>query len=274
MKSKVTGGATIPLFTARILNKYDIKYYQCEDTGFIQTEEPFWIEEAYTKAITKLDIGLVHRNQIISERISKILLKQFNPKAKFLDFAGGYGMLTRMMRDRGFDFYHTDKYCTNLFAEYFDLIDVPGGTGFEAVTAFEVIEHMIDPVRDLTEILKFSDNLLFSTELQPQTTLQSINDWWYFIPETGQHISLFTERALEYIAQTLGYNFYTDGKSLHLFTKRKFQTNPLQPIRPPFIIRKMMKLIKNYETKKYPFQEGLLEEDWKYIKSLISRQGN
>lgn len=274
MKSKITGGDTNLIFTARVLNKYEVKYYQCVETGFIQTEDPFWIEEAYTTAINKLDIGLVHRNQMISDRISKILLKQFDPDAKFLDFAGGYGMLTRMMRDRGFDFYHTDKYCINLFAEYFDLIEVAEGTRFEAVTAFEVLEHMIDPIRELNEILKFSDNLLFSTELQPQATFHNANEWWYFIPETGQHISVFTERALEHIAQTLGYNFYTDGRSLHLFTKRKFKTNPLQLIRPPFIFRKMMKLIKSYETKKYPFREGLLEKDWRYIKSLISTQRN
>ncbi len=58
MISKITAGQTKLLFTAKVLGKYDVQYYQCVITGFIQTEEPYWLEEAYSSAITKLDIGL------------------------------------------------------------------------------------------------------------------------------------------------------------------------------------------------------------------------
>jgi hypothetical protein len=63
MQSKITGGDTTLLFTTRVLNKYDVKYYRCMDTGFIQTEEPYWLADAYSSAITKLDVGMVFRNQ-------------------------------------------------------------------------------------------------------------------------------------------------------------------------------------------------------------------
>src|ERR1019366_9454449 len=156
MKSKITGGETSLLFTKKILNKYDVKYYRCNDTGFIQIEDPFWLNEAYSSVITKLDIGLPYRNIILSERVSKLLATQFNYKGIFLDYAGGYGLFTRLMRDKGFNFYNTDKYCQNLFAEYFDLADLPDETTFELVSAFEVFEHLVNPIEEIKVILEFS----------------------------------------------------------------------------------------------------------------------
>jgi len=35
----------------KILNKYDVKYFYCDYCGFIQTEEPYWLEEAYKEPI-------------------------------------------------------------------------------------------------------------------------------------------------------------------------------------------------------------------------------
>jgi hypothetical protein len=34
------------LFSKEILSKYNIKYYQCSTCLFIQTEKPYWQEEA------------------------------------------------------------------------------------------------------------------------------------------------------------------------------------------------------------------------------------
>jgi hypothetical protein len=75
------------------------------------------VKEAYSSAITKLDVGLTYRNITLSDRVNKILIRYFNPKGIFLDYLGGYGLFTRLMRDKGFDFYNTDQYCQNIFAE-------------------------------------------------------------------------------------------------------------------------------------------------------------
>ena len=147
MKSKITGVPTKELFTATVLNKYTVRYYKCLETGFIQTEEPYWLDEAYSSAITKLDVGLLFRNQTLSSDVQKIISEHFDYGGRFLDYAGGYGVFTRMMRDKGFDFYHTDKYCTNIFAEYFEL-EPETHSKFELVTVFEVFEHMTDPVSE------------------------------------------------------------------------------------------------------------------------------
>lgn len=268
MQSKITGADTTLLFTAKILNKYDVKFYRSNDTGFIQTEEPYWLQEAYSSAITKLDVGLVYRNITLRERIGPLLLTYFNKNGVFLDYAGGYGLFTRLMRDEGFNFYHTDKFCQNIFADYFDLTDLPANTRFEALTAFEVFEHLANPLEEINEMLGFTDNLFFTTELQPQG-INSVDDWSYFSTETGQHIAFYNEASLKAIAYKLGYNFYTDGKFLHLFTRTYFNTNPLAPIRDKFLLRKAKKFIKKARQLS-GMPDSLLMRDWKYIKDKLN----
>lgn len=270
MLSKITNGPTTLLFTTQVLNKYDVKYYRCNETDFIQTEEPYWLDEAYSGAFSTIDVGLPGRNNMLAETVNKILGSNFDDKGIYLDFAGGYGLFTRLMRDNGFNFYNTDKYCKNIFAQYFDLADLPEVPKFELVTAFEVFEHLPDPLSGIQEILAYSDNLLFTTELQPEN-LQSVNDWWYFIPEVGQHVALYTEKSLQYVADKLGYNFYTNGSTLHLFTKREFKENPLVFKKDAFLVRKAKKLIRKTEKELYGQRESLLGKDWQHIKDKLGK---
>jgi hypothetical protein len=267
MQSKITGGDTTLLFTAKILNKHHVKFYRCNDTGFIQTEEPYWLEEAYLSAITKLDVGLVMRNINLASRVSLLLRKEFNYKGAFLDYAGGYGLFTRLMRDKGFNFYHTDLYCQNIFAAYFDLNDVPKDTKFELVTAFEVFEHLTDPISEIKKMLQYSDNLLFSTELQPEG-IKTVDDWIYFSKETGQHIAFYNEASLQAIAAQLGYNFYTDGSFLHVFTKQSFDHSLFDVPKDNYLVRKLKKYI-NKATGKPKMPQSLLDHDWRHIKSKL-----
>lgn len=269
MISKITGGTTELLFTNKILNEHNIEYYRCLETGFIQTEEPYWLEEAYSSAITKLDVGLVMRNEVLRGVTAKLIVHHFNGNAKFLDYAGGYGLFTRMMRDKGFDFYHTDPYCKNIFAEYFDLDTIDGVNEFELVTAFEVFEHLANPIHDIEKVLTYSNNILFTTEIVP-ADLKDFKNWWYLSPETGQHIAFYTLASLQYLADKFGYHLYTDGQSTHLFTKSALQDNPFQKKELPFLIKKIKAKLDRYFRRNNPERESLLHQDWAFIKDRIA----
>lgn len=69
MNCKVCGSEVQLFDTAIILNKYQIDYFECPHCGFIQTEEPYWLNEAYASAITSSDIGLIMRNLSLSKKV-------------------------------------------------------------------------------------------------------------------------------------------------------------------------------------------------------------
>ncbi len=219
MKCKICDHNATALFSAKVLNKHQVQYYQCDRCQFIQTEDPYWLAESYSNAITQLDIGLIQRNLELSKITAVVINTFFNAKGKFIDFAGGYGMLVRMMRDYGYDFYRQDKYCENTFAPHFDIYN-QASKHFELLTAFEVFEHLENPIQDIDEMLTYSSNILFSTVLQPHNALTPDN-WWYISPEIGQHIALYHINSLKAIAKLKGLYFYTNGKNLHLFTRQK-----------------------------------------------------
>ena len=209
----------IPFDKAKVLDKYDVQYYRCTECGFIQTEDPYWLDEAYTDAINASDLGLVHRNINNARMTRSVIFLFFNQAGKFLDYAGGYGMFTRMMRDSGLDYYHHDAYCENLFAVSFDL-SVIGKTEFDMLTVFEVFEHLKDPKVALEELLGYSGNILFSTDLLPSNP-PKVDDWWYYGTDHGQHISIYTENSLRKLAGEFGLHFVTDRRRIHMFSRRR-----------------------------------------------------
>ncbi|UKO98157.1 methyltransferase domain-containing protein [Nostoc sp. UHCC 0870] len=218
-KCKVCQSQSIFFAEAILLGKHKVNYFQCSNCGFVQTEEPYWLAEAYSDAIAKTDVGLVFRNHHLSQKASQIIFQLFDHNAKFLDYGGGYGLFVRQMRDYGFNFYWFDKFCNNLFAQGFE-IDKNENNNYELVTAFEVFEHFVDPVQEIEHILQFSRNILFSTEILPENNPKP-NEWWYYATHEGQHISLYTFASLSIIADRYNLNFYSNGTSLHLLTEKK-----------------------------------------------------
>lgn len=225
MKSLITGGKTTKLFTARVLGKYDVNYFRCSATGFIQTETPYWLNEAYSDAISDLDVGCVSRNFGLAQQTSYLLGRHFPAARRVLDFGAGYGLFVRLMRDLGYDCHWYDPFCKNLFARGFEA-DVSSGNKFDIVTAFEVFEHSVDPVRDVERMFEHANTIVFSTLLVPDSDLRSPEDWWYFIPITGQHIAFYTRESLTQIASKFEASFFTNGVGLHLMTRERNLANP------------------------------------------------
>lgn len=263
-------------FTAQILRKYTILYYRCIECGLMQTEKPYWLDEAYDAAIADLDVGLVQRNIQLSALVSRVLDDYFDPIGKYLDFAGGYGLFVRMMRDRGFDFYRYDKFCDNIFAQYFDIVSLhEKKTYFELVTAFEFLEHIDDPLLELERIFEMTDTILLTTELLPPN-ITSAEDWWYFVPETGQHITFYSEKSFHKLAYKLGVTYYSDGKNHHLLTRRKIDNfSFFTPININLIgkIRNKLSGIFALPVKKRLRNDNIsIIKDYEYIQKVIREQ--
>ena len=125
--------------SATVLQKHQIKYFRCDHCGFIQTEKPYWLSEAYVESIARSDVGLIGRNIKYSKISASIISVFFNYKDRFLDYGGGNGMFVRLMRDKGFNFFWQDQYTKNQFAQGFENY-VEGK--YELLTAFEVFEHL------------------------------------------------------------------------------------------------------------------------------------
>jgi hypothetical protein len=62
MQCNICNSASLPFAKGIVLGKYDIQYYLCGHCGFIQTESPYWLDEAYLSPIATSDIGLIGRN--------------------------------------------------------------------------------------------------------------------------------------------------------------------------------------------------------------------
>lgn len=226
---------------AEILNKYNIKYYKCTNCGFIQTEEPYWLDEAYSEAINRSDIGLLNRNIVLSKATKATLILLFDKKKKFLDYGAGYGVFVRLMRDFGFDFYWMDKYSDNIFAKDFES---KYNERYELLTAYEVFEHLVNPVDELESMLKFSENILFSTFIIPSANPKP-GEWWYYALDHGQHIALYSKKSLEILANKFGLHFYTNGKNLHLFSKKKRNNFVFKVISFPYVAGLINPLLRN-----------------------------
>ena len=224
MKCKICNYETKNIFSAKILNKYDVKYYYCNNCGFLQTEEPHWLKEAYSTPISIIDTGIMARNIGMSKIAAVVLYFLFNKYGKFLDFAGGYGFLTRLMRDIGFDFYWHDPYSPNLVARGFE--SKSNILKYELITSFESFEHFVEPIKEIENMIQFSDNIFFSTELLP-SLIPKPEVWWYYALEGGQHISFYSYKTLKYIAQKYNMNINSNGRNIHILTKNKKINNKL-----------------------------------------------
>lgn len=214
----ITGTKMDYVFTEKIIGKYDIKYFYSPESGILQTENPYWLDEAYQQAIAVADTGLVNRNLLNRRRLEPILCGMFGDSGKFLDLGGGYGLLTRMLRDMGFDAYTYDKYCKNIFAKTFE-----PGVGFkaDALFAFEVFEHINNPAEFVNDAFEKYNckTLIFSTLLFEGDVPQK--DWWYYSFDFGQHITFYQKRTLELLAKKLNCSYYKLNSDFHLITDKK-----------------------------------------------------
>jgi hypothetical protein len=213
----VCGSQQRPYFKQLILGKHEVAYFFCDACGLLRTEQPHWLADAYSDAIAVTDTGLVARNLAAAARTAALFGWLFGGKGRYIDLAGGYGLLTRLMRDIGFDYYWADRYAQNLLARGFEA-ETGTAQAYRGATAFEVLEHLEQPVEFIADAFSSTrcDALFFSTELYPGA--QPPPSWWYYSLSTGQHIAFFHRRTLQKIADVLGLCLNSHG-SFHMLSR-------------------------------------------------------
>ncbi len=224
MNCKICGKNSDFLFKNKILNKYTIQYFKCVNCDFVQTEKEYWLSESYNDSINFTDVGYINRNLLYSRKLPFFLLFFFGKNSKFLDYAGGYGVFVRLMRDVGFDYYWDDKYTNNLFSKGFESKPFEK---YDAITLFEVFEHFENPIEEINFLFNKTETIIFSTEVFENTISA---DWWYLGLDHGQHIAIYSKKTFNYIAQIFKCNFYSCG-SLHFLTKKTISNWELNLLR-------------------------------------------
>lgn len=198
--------------TATVMSSYEAVYHRCGACGLVATLETPWLEEAYKNAIHDADVGLLRRARRSRLLTSAVLRFEGLRHGSFLDWAAGYGVFTQEMREHGFDFWQHDDYAEAVMAR--DYAD-DGRQRYDLVTAFEVVEHLADPVRELEAVASRTDRVLLSTCLLPEPA-PKVADWWYYLPEVGQHITFHTTTSLRLVAEALGFQLTSNGVNWHL----------------------------------------------------------
>lgn len=186
--------------------------FACGRCGLYEFPEPTWLDEAYKDPIADIDVGLAARCRIVSSIVETVVRAQRVQRGKLLDFGGGYGLLTRFVRDAGLEMLHHDPMAANLFAQGFEGLP---GDDYALCTMSEVLEHLGDP-RSVFDQLRHIDLLLTTTEIVPPG-MTDLEPWPYLIPDLGQHITFYGRRSLQRLADDFGYRLASDGFGVHLF---------------------------------------------------------
>jgi hypothetical protein len=220
IKCKICSSIIREFAKAKFFKTYERSLYVCDECEYITTNDPVWLDDAYKNSIATSDTGIVRRNLILQKTLSIIFTLAYGEKGSgiYLDYAGGSGLFVRLMRDTGFDFWWLDKYCSNILASNFTW-DTNIKKVYKGVTAIEVIEHTIDPLQFIREILYITNSkIIIFTTTTYRGKPPSPDKWDYYSFYSGQHISFFSNRTLNKIAEKINLKYF-GYRDLHIYSE-------------------------------------------------------
>jgi glycosyltransferase involved in cell wall biosynthesis/tetratricopeptide (TPR) repeat protein len=199
-----------------LLGRHDVAYAVCDNCGSLQTEPPYWLDEAYSRHTTGLDTGACQRCfDLVQETTVLLTLLDFPKDAKAVDFGSGTGLYARMMRDRGYDFFAQDKYVKPYYMDGFS-VEAINTNKFRLITGFEVIEHFPNPTTDIANLFGAGAALVL---ISTSPFAGQDESWEYLSPESGQHVFFYSLQALGSIANAYGYRAWQVRQTFAFFSE-------------------------------------------------------
>jgi SAM-dependent methyltransferase len=196
-----------------------VYYVLCGQCGFCFAPEfADWTLEDFSTRIYNSEYIQVDPDYVSArpEANADSLIELFGAGGKgvrHLDYGGGSGLLSDLLRDSGWQ--------SKSFDPFVDRgVRIEDLGKFDLVTAYEVFEHVPDVkqlVSNISSLLDADGVLLFSTllsddNIRPRQRLT----WWYASPRNG-HISLFSRKSLSTIAAAERLQFTSFSSGFHAF---------------------------------------------------------
>lgn len=171
--------------------------------GSATASAPSWLPLAYEDAFYG-DTGYVDRNLHAAclLRLTLAIGRVLGLGSPIgCDMGCGLGMLPRLLRDHGLDFWGSDEFAAMELIRPFcnPGPDLPIGCR----TAFEVIEHVPDAAAFLRQQVGEVPLFVFSTLMRRDGEIPA-QDWWYYAFGNGQHISFHSRRSFQLAMQRAG----------------------------------------------------------------------
>lgn len=183
---------------------------QCTNCRFMYFLNPTWLEQAFKSRLTDPDVGALDRNLVVADFLTVLIPSLGLNDGCFVDWGAGYGILSRLMRDRGFDFGHYETFAEPIFYSPRFKDD---GRKVDLVVLSEVALHFDDPVKEFEALTKVSQRIFFTAVVPPPDVSP---EWWYLMPATGLHVAFYSIESLSALASRLDMRLTTDGRFFHL----------------------------------------------------------
>lgn len=196
-----------------------VYYHQCRQCAFSYAPEiANWSEEEFSEKIynenfTKVDVDAVDKRPRNNAGALIKMFGQHSALIRHLDYGGGTGLLSNILRDEGWD--------SRTYEPYLEKGTPLHELGkFNLITAFEVFEHVPDPLKlmeTLGGLLEESGLIMLTTMLADEHLVPGRRiSWWYVTPSTG-HISLFSRKSLQALGRQAGLSFGSFNSGFHCF---------------------------------------------------------
>lgn len=206
----------------RGLSGNPIYYERCRACGFTFTRHfddygpGDWKRDIYNEEYEQLDPEYDGHRAQRNAHFLRLLFRGHRDSLIGLDYGGGNGHTAQLLRLAGFNFDCHDPFGVS------EMTSAKYRT-YNLVTAFEVLEHVPDPVSTLSSIL---DCMTTGSAMIIIGTLSSderIDDrlrltWWYAAPRNG-HISLYSKRSLAVLAAKFGLHCVSPSAGTHIMSR-------------------------------------------------------